>query len=148
MRVSKTPEEGSIPSTPAKEKTALLLVSETSSKSIAFSLVFSFLRPNENRTTLAILSQLKEVLIITQTDLKHDDYKYSLKQTGATLVGQTATSCSRLWLKTSTSACFLRVAPSTPAKEKTALKRKNKEFPCLVSSFFLVLRLFVFATKV
>ena len=63
-------------------KTALLLIFETSSKSIAFTLVFAsrdqtktafekyrfyacfrLSRPNENRITLAVLSRLKEDLI-------------------------------------------------------------------------------------
>ena len=37
-------------------------------------------------------------------------------------VGRTAKSCSRLWLKTSTQACFFNASPLPPLpKEKTAL---------------------------
>ena len=36
-------------------------------------------------------------------------------------VGRTATSCSRLWLKTSTQACFFNASPLPPLpREKTA----------------------------
>ena len=49
---------GSSPGQATKEKTALLLVFKTSLKNIAFSLVFSFQRPNATRTTLASWSLL------------------------------------------------------------------------------------------
>ena len=51
-------------------------------------------------------------------------------------VGRTATSCSRLWLKTSTQACFFNASPLPPLpREKTALLLIFKQ----VSKFHLLL---------
>ena len=55
-------------------------------------------------------------------------------------VGRTATSCSRLWLKTSTQACFFNASPLPPLpREKTALlihfENKFQNFICCL--FFL-----------
>ena len=69
MRVSKTPEEGSIPSTPAKKKTALLLIFKTSLKSIAFSLVFFFYATTRKSHCVGDFVATLVVLIYIQKEL-------------------------------------------------------------------------------
>ena len=140
MRVSKTPEEGSIPSTPATSNCTQFFFLRV----VCFFIIKDGIEPHGFEAVALTATSRSRLWLKTSAPacflnasplppLPSQTYtQFFLRfvcflllntesnPTGSRLPYQTAASRSRLWLKTSAPACFLNASPLPPLPHQTA----------------------------